>query len=102
MTIEFDSKGKIFTDVVSKALVPALIQTTTHLIKGNMHVRRDERLKNELDRDELFLAVTDASVLGATGEVLHEVRFIAIRRDKIVWVMPTDQDGDQGEENNQL
>jgi hypothetical protein len=97
MTIEFDDKGKIFTDVVSKVEIPAVVQTTEHLIRGNLHVRRDERLKDELDRDKPFLAVTDASIIGADGQTLHQSRFLAVRRTQIVWVMPAHETEDFGE-----
>jgi hypothetical protein len=96
MTLEFDEKGKIFTEVVSKVAIPAIVQTTQHLIRGNVHVRRDERLKDELDRDELFLAVTDASVIGNDGQTLHQTRFLAVRRAQIVWVMPVQGTGELG------
>lgn len=97
MTIEYDEKGKIFTDVVSKVAIPAIVQTTEHLIQGNVHVRRDERLKDELDRDELFLAVTEASVIDADGKTLYQARFMAVRRAQIVWVMPANDSEDYGE-----
>lgn len=97
MTFEYDEKGKIFTDVVSKVAIPAIVQTTEQLIKGNVHVRRDERLKDELDRDELFLAITDASVIGTEGQTLHQARFLAVRRAQIVWVMPANEAEDFGE-----
>ena len=96
MSIEFDDKGKIFTDVVSKITVPAVVQTTQHLIRGDVHVRHDERLKDELDRDELFLAMTDAQVLGADNRVLHEAPFLAVRRAQIVWVMPAEDSEESG------
>ena len=83
MTFDYDDKGKIYTDVVSKKAVPAVVQTTKQLIRGNVHVRQDE-----LDRDELFLAVTDASVVNLDGQILHQARFMAVRRAQIVWVMP--------------
>jgi hypothetical protein len=92
MTIEYDDKGKYFTEVVSKIAIPTLVQTTQHLIRGNVHVRRDERIKDELDRDELFLAMTNASILGTDGQVLHQVRFLAVRRAQIVWVMPLEDE----------
>ena len=92
MTIEFDEKGKFFTDLVSKISVPAVLQTTTQLVRGNVHVREGERLKDELDRDELFLAVTDASVVGEDGRILFQAPFLAVRRSQIVWVYP-----DEGE-----
>jgi hypothetical protein len=97
MTIEYDEKGKVFTEVVSKVEIPAIVQTTEQLIRGNVHVRRDERLKDELDRDELFLAITDASVIGADGQALYQARFLAVRRAQIVWVMPANESQDYGE-----
>ncbi len=88
MSIEYDEKGKFFTDVVSKVPVRAVVQTTAQLIRGNVHVRDGERLKNELDRDELFLALTDASILAADGQVQFQAPFLAVRRSQIVWVYP--------------
>jgi hypothetical protein len=97
MTIEYDDKGKVFTDVVSKVAIPAIVQTTQQLIHGNVHVHRDERLKDELDRDELFLAMTDVSIVKADGQVVHTSRFLAVRRAQIVWVMPAGDDQEAGE-----
>jgi hypothetical protein len=88
MTFEYDEKGKIFTDIVSKVAIPATIQTTTHLIRGHLHVRRDQRIKDELDLSENFLAMTDVSVLGADGQTLFQAPFLAVRRSHIVWVIP--------------
>jgi hypothetical protein len=95
MTIEFDEKGKFFTDVVPKIAVHAVVQTTSQLVRGNVHVRQGERLKDELDRDELFLAVTDATMEGVDGKVLFQAPFLAVRRSQIVWVFP-DQEEMQG------
>lgn len=95
MTFEYDEKGKIFTEVVSKIAVPAMIQTTTHMIHGRVHVRRDQRLKNELDGEENFLAVTDVSILGPDGRTLFEAPFLAVRRSHIVWVMPQQNENEE-------
>ncbi len=88
MTIEYDDKGKIFTDIVSKVAIQATVQTTTHLIRGYLHVRRDQRIKDELDINENFLALTDVSVLGPDGQTLFQAPFLAVRRSHIVWVLP--------------
>jgi hypothetical protein len=88
MTIEFDDKGKYFTDIVSKIPIPALIQTVTHRIHGNIHVTRDRRLKDELDLPEKFLAVTDAIIYSTDEQVLFQTRFMAVQRDEIIWVIP--------------
>ena len=88
MTFEYDEKGKIFTDIVTKVAIPATVQTTTHLIHGQVHVRRDQRIKDELDLDEGFLALTDVRVLGPDGQTLFQAPFLAVRRSQIVWVLP--------------
>lgn len=88
MTIEYDEHGKIFTDIVSKVSVYVTIQTTTHMIRGRMHVRRDQRVKDELDLDESFLALTDVHVLGPDGQTLFQAPFLAVKRTHIVWVIP--------------
>jgi hypothetical protein len=87
MSIEFDPKGKFFTDIITKEAVSALVQTTTHLLRGYIHVRQDARLKDELDLDEPFLAVTDAKILSADGQtILYQTGFLAVQRKQIVWV----------------
>ena len=89
MSIEYyDEKGKVFTDIVSKVAIQATVQTTTHLMRGHLHVRRDQRLKDELDHNEKFLALTDVSILGPDGQALFQAPFVAVQRAQIVWVIP--------------
>jgi len=90
MSIEFNDKGKYFTDIVSKSAVLAVIQTVTHRIEGSIHVRINERIKGELDRDELFLAVTDAKIFASDGSVLFQTAFLTVARSQIVWVIPSE------------
>ncbi len=86
--IEYDDKGKRFTDIVTKRPIYATMQTTSHLLRGYIHVRRDQRIKDELDQDDQFIAMTDVSILGADGKVLFQAPFLAINRSQIVWVLP--------------
>lgn len=96
MSIEYDEKGKIFTDLVSKVAVYATLQTTTHRMRGRIHIRRDQRVKDELDRNESFLAFTEVTVFSEDGKVLFEAPFVAVQREHIVWVIPeTNHNEDQ-------
>lgn len=98
MTIEYDEKGKFYTDVITKLPVSCLIQTTTHLMRGFVHVRQGERFKNELERDEAFLAVTNVNVFGAGEQVLFTSPFLAVKRSQIVWVMPASDGNEASQE----
>lgn len=88
MTIQFDDKGKFFTDIISKAPIPATIQTLTHRIQGNIFVRQGERLIDELVAVGQFIAVTNAVVYTTRGEPLYRSEFMTINRDQIVWIVP--------------
>jgi hypothetical protein len=90
MTIEYNEKGKYFTNIITKETVPAKIQTQAHLVEGEIHVRAGQRLKDEMDLAEPFLAVTNATLYTSDGQVLLRTRFIAIKREQIVWVTPSD------------
>jgi len=98
MSLEFNDKGKYFTDIISKVTVPAVIQTTIHRIEGSVHIRMDERVKDELDRNEPFLAVTNAKVFGLDGAVLYETDFMTVSRSQIVWVIPSDEIANAGDQ----
>ena len=91
MSIQIDEKGKHYTDVVSTVAVRTTLQTVSHLMQGNIHVRMGERLKDELDRPGPFLAVTEVEVVAADGHVLFHAPFMAISRSQIVWVMPVEE-----------
>lgn len=92
MSIEYDEKGKYYTNVISKITVSSILQTTTHLIRGMVHVRQGERLKDELENDEKYVAVTDASVHDFNGNVVYSSPFMAVHKTQIVWIMPSDDD----------
>lgn len=91
MSIRFDEKGKFFTDVISKEAVPVIIQTLTHRIHGQVHIRPDERLKDEINQGDSFLAVTETTVFDRTGNILYRGDFMAINREHIIWLLPEDQ-----------
>jgi hypothetical protein len=95
MITDFDEKGKIFTNIVQKNPVPATIQTLTHLIRGEVYMKPDERLKDELNRSDQFLAVTNASILDTDGNVTFLCKFLTLNKNQIVWLIP-DKDMSSG------
>lgn len=90
MSITYDEKGKLFTEVISKDPRPALIQTLTHRIQGTIYVRRGERLIDELCCVQ-FIAVTDAVIYNAQGAPLYRSDFLTINREHVVWVLPQEE-----------
>jgi len=91
MFASFEEKGKIYTNVISKHPVDVVIQTTTHFIHGQIHIRPDDRILDEINEAKEFLAVTDAIVKNSNAEVIYRTKFIAVSRHQIVWVIPTSE-----------
>ncbi len=96
---EFDKKGKIFTKVLQKRPVDVQIQTVTHLIKGKCHVRPGSRIKDELDKAEMFLAVTAVSLYDMTGKLIKKCDFLSVNRQHIVWIFQDSALKEIGEES---
>ncbi|MEN8240840.1 MAG: hypothetical protein ABFS17_02875 [Chloroflexota bacterium] len=88
MTIHYDEKGKFYTDIISKKSVPAIIQTTNDRVEGMVHIRRGERLSDELERETKFLAVTEARIFNAENIPTYSSSFLSVAKDNIVWIFP--------------
>jgi len=97
MNVRYDDKGKFFTDIITKDPVPAIIQTLVTQIKGNVYVRLNDRVKDELNRGEQFLAITEATVFNLQGQKISEAEFMVLNRDHIIWIIPN-EDGIPREE----
>ncbi len=97
MSMHVDHKGKYFTNVISKDVVRTVIQTLTVRIVGDIYVRPGERLKDELNKSEKFIAVTEAIVLNARGEEIYRSEFLTVNLDHILWLSPADAAGPQAE-----
>lgn len=99
MSTHYDEKGKFFTDIISKKDIPVTIQTAQNTIEGVVHIRRGERLKDELNESEQFLAVTNAVIFDIQGVEIHRVDFMAINRNHIIWMFPQNgEDEDIGDQ----
>ncbi len=91
MAAQYDEKGKYFTPVIPKTPIPVIIQMATHRIEGNIHIRPDERIKDEIDRAEPFLPVTEAVVYNPDGTIFASTHFIVLNRTQINWILPVDE-----------
>jgi hypothetical protein len=91
MFTQFEEKGKLFTNVIAKKPVNVQIQTSTHVIQGTVHIRPDNRLKDEINQTETFLAVTNASIYDLHKNLVQQCNFIAVNRSQIIWLVPDDE-----------
>ena len=95
----FEENRKIFTNVIRKEPVEVIIQTTTNtIIHGILHVQLNQRLKDELDKEELFVAITNATIFTDQNEPLYKAEFLAVNRNQIVWLIPKNERAEPGSE----
>ncbi|CCK81599.1 MULTISPECIES: DUF6812 domain-containing protein [Desulfobacula] len=99
MPTTFDEKGKIFTEVIKKRPVDVHIQMSNHLIKGKFHVRLHERIKDELDKSNTFIALTDAGIYDLKSRLIYNCSFLTVNRQDIVWLFQDDDLKNDGEDS---
>jgi hypothetical protein len=88
MQNDYTEKGKIFTVVIPKLPVQVTIQTVMHRIHGEVYVRPEARMKDELNQSEQFMAVTNAEVFDLNGVSLYNSPFLTLNIDHIIWLIP--------------
>jgi hypothetical protein len=91
MVTQYDDKGKIFTQVITKKPIAVIIQTTSHLIRGTVHIRPDERVLDELNITDAFIAVTEAHVLDPEKNPIYSCDFLTLNKNQIIWIIPDDE-----------
>ena len=92
MTVRFDEKGKYYTDIVSKSRVSVVIQTIQARISGDVHISKDERISNSINRGEEFIAITDVVVFDESGNPDIRADFMLVNRNQIVWILPEENE----------
>lgn len=88
MVIRYDDKGKFFTEIISKENIAVILQTVSHRIQGFMHVRSGYRIKDELNSEDQFVALTEAKIFNIKGELEYQTEFLAVNVQEVIWVMP--------------
>lgn len=96
MFASFEEKGKIFTHTIKKLPVKVIIQTAQHTIHGNLFIRPEQRIKDEINGGESYLAVTSAQVFNSEGKAIHKAEFMLINREQISWIIPLDEPKSSG------
>lgn len=91
MVTHYDEKGKIFTQVINKQPVVVRIKTSDEIIRGSIHIRPGTRVKDELNHQECFIAVTDAVVFSHQNVEQYRSNFIVLNKSKITWVIPEEE-----------
>ena len=88
MFSQSDPKMKIFTNIIAKEPLKVTIQTATNQLEGNIYIRPEERLKDEMNQYDQFIAVTDVKIYNLQHEIVMESKFIILNRDQIIWIAP--------------
>ena len=92
MDFRVDAKGKYYTTHVSKQSVDVTARVKDSIIQGTIHLAPDNRLKDELNGSETFLAVTNAQVWAVDGtQPLYSTPVLMINKDQIAWIFPHEQ-----------
>lgn len=95
-----DEKGKVFTPRVRTAAVEVEVTTIHGLVHGFMHVKVQDRMRDELNRtDEDFIAMTGANIRTRADSVPQKVGFIALNKRHIVSVVPISEPRPVGEDD---
>ncbi len=84
----YDEKGKLFTNVVSKEPLRVIMGCVHGTIRGDIHLHPEQRLIDNLNQPDQFLAVTDAIVFSPSGEALYRTGFLSVNRAHVVWILP--------------
>jgi len=89
MDYRVDEKGKYYTSRLNKKIVQVVISTAANIVRGTMYVMPDIRLKDDLNSNERFIAVTDAEVFDQSGKMrLYQNDLLILNKDQITWLLP--------------
>jgi len=89
MDYRVDPKGKIFTTHITKRNQAVTVCIGDLIIQGVVHLTPDNRLKDELNSTEKFIAITHAQVFQMGGEKpMYETPTLIVNKEQINWVLP--------------
>jgi hypothetical protein len=71
---------------IRKTEVPVSLKLKTYIISGSMHLAEHESIQDILNRDALFVPVTNVTLATATNQFYGTRPFIAVNKKHITWV----------------
>ena len=81
-------KERGFRPQVNTTKYRVIIQTIHNQIRGSLHARENERIKDALNSNELFIAITDVRIFNSDGTAeLRKSEFLAINRSHVIWII---------------
>jgi hypothetical protein len=101
MDYRVDEKGKVFTTKVTKQGVAVTVHIRDSIIQGMVHVSPDNRLKDELNHGETFIAVTDAQVWTLNGtNPIYSTEILILNKSQIDWIFPREEPASEKRTSN--
>jgi|WetSurMetagenome_2_1015567.scaffolds.fasta_scaffold222646_2 hypothetical protein len=71
---------------IRKTEVPVSLKLKTYIINGSMHLADNETIQDVLNRDAMFVPITNATLATTTNQFYGTRPFIAVNKKHITWV----------------
>lgn len=89
MPLQIDDKGKYFTERINKRGLLVTLSVRGNRVQGTVHLAPDHRLKDEMNNDEQFIALTDAKLWDSTAmQIFRETNLIIVNKTQVDWIYP--------------
>ncbi len=90
MVYRVDEKGKFFTQQIHKDPILVTVWIEDTQVRGTFHLTPASRLKDELNNDESFIAITQARVSDKSDRLLFETDVLIVNKQRITWIYPSE------------
>ena len=87
---KIDERGKYFTERITTHTIEVLVQTVYGQVRGHLHIKPGQRIKDALNEGESFIALTRITMTDAEG--VQEIRFVALNKQHIISVVPLQEE----------
>lgn len=85
--MRIDAKGKYYTKRVSTDELPVVVRMDDVTLYGYLHLHPNNRLSDEVERDGLFLPLTDVTIQDKNGDE-QRTEFLAVNKRAVIWITP--------------